>query len=668
MECPKCGFEIDEKALVCPNCKKVLKLVCPVCKTVNTSNTCKRCGYVIVSKCNKCGKINQTIFKKCKQCGFSTDKSVILNESNTDEFSILIMQFPNIDNMKKVLGSMKLFNRFKLNLDTIINDVCKEKKVRRQLYKDTYVIRFDKDYSFKSSVENSIKTAIDIFNRILTMNAKLSMKKNSSVRCNAFLLKRSVNDEPNNIDVGYNISLLHNETGEEEQKILNTYQLVCESDIADIISKDYKVSVLTNSFANDKVKTFYEVDVNDNLNFNIPDEFDETEIEVPNFVQNMIIEQEDLEEKASNEIVRANNPDEIYNMESINFEELLCTFINSSSVDLPLHILNSLQNSRQNIIGLRADDMYRPYSINVLNIAEQAGKFKNLITVSCYDEMKYTPYSFFSILISKIFDYAVSVKLHGFNDYSVFENIDKNGLVKELISMNADVGEDFMNVRFEFFNIFLTLFQAIPESVIIIEDFDKIDSSSYEVMKYMFRIFEQYNISFILTYKKDYAPHRDMHFLINSPYYTEIMVKPTPFEELIKENKEAFREIMDSFYFQRIAKYSCGSGLYLDTAIQYLLEAGVFKVKKDVVHIANEKTIIIPSNIEKLIERRINILQDDASCAKLLTAMVLLGSSIDLKTLELFNFEDLKDVLLNCKKKDLFMFSIIQLTSRITAY
>ena len=57
MECPKCGAEIDKGALVCPNCKKVLKIICPVCKTVNTKNVCKKCGEVLVTKCAKCGKI-----------------------------------------------------------------------------------------------------------------------------------------------------------------------------------------------------------------------------------------------------------------------------------------------------------------------------------------------------------------------------------------------------------------------------------------------------------------------------------------------------------------------------------------------------------------------------------------------------------------------------------
>ena len=80
MECPKCGYEVDDKAMTCPNCKKVLKLICPVCRTVNESNTCKKCGFPIIVKCNSCGKINQTINKKCGKCGFSTEQSTIFPE------------------------------------------------------------------------------------------------------------------------------------------------------------------------------------------------------------------------------------------------------------------------------------------------------------------------------------------------------------------------------------------------------------------------------------------------------------------------------------------------------------------------------------------------------------------------------------------------------------
>ena len=171
MECPKCGFELDDKAMVCPNCKKVLKLACPICKTINTTNTCKSCGYVIVSKCHNCGKINQTINKKCKKCGFSTEKSVVMNESNTDDFVMLTIDFPNIDDMRNYLGSAKLLNKFKLNLDKIIFDYTKKIGLRRQIIGKTYVIRFDKEYTFNSSATTAVKAAIDLLNSILKFNA-----------------------------------------------------------------------------------------------------------------------------------------------------------------------------------------------------------------------------------------------------------------------------------------------------------------------------------------------------------------------------------------------------------------------------------------------------------------------------------------------------------------
>ena len=42
--------------------------------------------------------------------------------------------------------------------------------------------------------------------------------------------------------------------------------------------------------------------------------------------------------------------------------------------------------------------------------------------------------------------------------------------------------------------------------------------------------------------------------------------------ETCEENKIYYRNILSNFYFQRIAKYSCGSILFIDIAIQYLIE------------------------------------------------------------------------------------------------
>src|SRR5574344_106688 len=86
MKCPKCGYNIEDNASVCPKCKKVLKLHCPNCGSDSTSNTCKKCGFVIITKCHKCGKINPTISGTCSKCGFSTYTSASINSSNIDEF------------------------------------------------------------------------------------------------------------------------------------------------------------------------------------------------------------------------------------------------------------------------------------------------------------------------------------------------------------------------------------------------------------------------------------------------------------------------------------------------------------------------------------------------------------------------------------------------------
>ncbi len=646
MECPKCGYEIDDKAMVCPNCKKVLKLACPICKTINTTNTCKKCGYVIINKCHNCGKINQTINKKCRKCGFDTEKSVILNEANSDDFVILTIDFPNINEMKDLFGSAKLLNKFKINLDKIIFDYAKSIGLRRQIINKTYVIRFDKDYTFNSSAASAVKAAIDLLNLITAMNCKLTRKKNATVRCNMFLLRRNINDDPYNIDSGYNISLLNQVTKNKSDKILNTFQVLTDDQVTDSISGDYKVSPLNSVMIKNNMVMFYEVDLREFVKVEYPDEDEDKEIEIPNFVQNMLIEQDKLDGEALNNLDSPGDPDAIYDIDTINFDEIQCEFIRTENIDVIFHILNKFQNIPKGIVAIKTAEMYKPYTIKVLNAAAETGKFNNIISLTCYDEMKYSPYSFFRELVSAIFEYTVSQKLFSTNDFSMFSSVDPDGLIKDLITLHRrnDNG-DSMDKRHVYFEIFLTLLQIIPKTLIFVEDFDKIDSSSYDVLKYLFESFEQLDISFLISYDKSFSLHKDCHFLLSKPYYTEITLKPTPFEKLIEENKIYYRNILNNFYFQRIAKYACGSILFIDIAMQYLIESGVFAADDDSVEMINPKTIIIPSSLDKLVARRLNLLQDDVDTMKFLTSIVLLGTRIDMATIESLGYENKDEII-----------------------
>ncbi len=642
MECPKCGLEIDDKAMVCPNCKKVLKLACPICKTINSSNVCKKCGYVIISKCHNCGKINQTISKKCKKCGFDTEKSVIMNEANSDDYVLMNIEFPNLDDMKRLLGSAKLFNKFKINLDKIISDYAKSAGLRRQIINKTTVIRFYKDYTFNSSVDSAVKGAIELLNRITAMNCKLSGKKDATLKCNMFLFKRNIEDNPNDINLDFNINLINQNIKNKNDKILNTFQVLIDEAVNEAIDHKYKVFSLNSVMINDEMVMISEMDLKEFVTVEYPQEEDEDdEIKVPNFVQNMLVEQDKLDSETLSGInLNSDISDIIYDLDKINFKEIRCEFIKTENVDTIFHIMNKFQSIPKGIVAIKAPEIYKPYTLKILNAAAETGKFNNIISLTCYDEMKYAPYSFFRELVSAIFEYTVSQKLFFQNDFSMFANVDPDGLIKDLITMNNRESENSEDTRYAFFDIFLTLLQVIPKTLIFIEDFDKIDASSYDVLKYLFGAFEQLDISFLISYDKSFSLHKDCHFLLQKPFYTEIALKATSFEKLIEDNKVYFKDILDNFYFQRIAKYSCGSSLYIDIALQYLIESEVFTADDESIKMINPKTIIIPSNLDKLISRRLNLLQDDTETIKFLASIVLIGTRVDMTTVESLGYKN----------------------------
>ena len=646
MECPKCGLEIDDKTIVCPNCKKVLKVVCPICKTINESNTCKKCGYVIVTKCHNCGKINPTANKKCSKCKFSLEKSVILNEANTDDFVMLTIDFPNLSEMKDMLGSVKLFNKFKVNLDKVIADYVKSIGLRRQIIDKTYVIRFDKDYTFNGSVNTAVNSAVEILNLITRLNCKLTKRKNTSVRCNMFLMKKSVEDDPNDYKSGFNISMIYQKSKDEE-KVLNSFQVITDTPLFEALEKNYKLSPLNSVLIDGEMKMFYELNLKDliEIDQSLFEDEEENEVQIPNFVQNMLIEQDKMDGEALIRAETPQDPDSIYDIETINFNEINCDFIRTENVDVFYHIVNKLQSVPRGILAIKTAPMYVPYSLKIINEIEELGIYNNIISITCYDEMKYSPYAFFRDLVSAIFEYTVSQKLFNQNDFSAFSNIDPENMIRDLITLSEREITDAIDTRNQYFDIFLTLLKVIPNTLLFIENFDKVDSSSYDVLKYLFEAFDELQISYLISYDKDFSLHKQSHFLITRPYYTEITLKPTPFERIIEDNKNFYRNIMNDFYFHRIAKYSCGSILFLDIAIQYLLESGVYQYTDDGVEMVNPKTIIIPSNLDRLMRRRLNLLKDDPQTMRFLASVLLLGTRIDVATIDSLGYENAEEII-----------------------
>lgn len=644
MECPKCGYEVDDNAMTCPNCKKVLKLICPVCRTVNTSNSCKKCGFPILVKCNNCGKIVPNIKGKCPKCGFDTEMSCVLNDANTDIYAMMIIDMPNIDDMKNYIGSSKLLNKFKSNTDKIIKDVVKKSKNKCRIYDKAYIIRFTKEYTFSSSAAKAIETALDIIQEITKLNCKLSHKKNCTIRCNITLIKKETSDDPRSVKSEFNVSFVNHDKLSPEEQILNAFQVITDSSIHDILKNDFDFEQLDSVMVKDEMVMFYEAKVKDKIE--LIDVYDEPdEIQIPNFVQNMLMEQDKIDGHALSKMEAKKDPDAIYDMETIGLEDVQCEFMRVENADVLLHMVNRLQAYPKGILAIKTDEIYKPYSLKIVNEIEALGIYKNIISITCYDDMKYAPYSFFRDLVSAIFEYTVSQKLFSTNDFSMFQNIDPDLIIKDLITLHQREDKDILETRYKYYDIFASLLEAIPNSLIFIEDFEKIDAGSLDIMRHVLEVFDELDISYLISYNKKFSLHKNSSFLLSKPYYCEILLKPTPFEKIIADNKELYKNILDSFYLQRIAKYACGSILFLDFALQYLLELEVIKITDDGLKLAKAETIIIPSSLNKLLVRRLNLMKDEKEMLKFLASLMLLGTRIDVQTMESLGYENSEELI-----------------------
>lgn len=620
MKCPKCNKEIADNVLVCLGCKKVLKLACPKCNTINKANTCRKCGFVIVAKCHKCGKINPTQDGKCSKCGFSTYTSVAINSSNIDEFACLTIDFPNLSELKAVLGSTKLTEKFKTNLDNLILNYTHSYGLTREIIEDVYVIRFNKDGSFSTSAKNAMKAAIEIQNLITDLNFKLNKAKNAVLSCNIAVLKRDIYSKPDQYKSGFDIKLIY--SNKKELKLINSIQIITDAYIYEKVADDYDLSALTAKFVKNEMMTFFELNLKKYIKIPVEKEDDEETLAKLNLFSDEI---EDFEEK---ETPQDGN--------SIDFNDLRCEFKKIKSLNLIPEIAEMFKAKRKRIVSIKADKQLLPRTQKMLYELENAGIFTNVFRISCYEEMKYKPYGFFHELISSIYNYALSPKNFNKNDFDIFSQLDSSDFIKSLINLTEREFPHPEDVRYSLFDIFYNMFACMQNSIIYIENFEQIDDTSNEVLQLMFEKFDNLDVSYLVTTGKELSLHKKSHFLLTNPNYTEVTPKPTPFKEIIGKSMKRFENVMDSYQMIKIAKNTKGSVTYFSHAIDYLKEQKVLSVQDGKFVINNAENVMIPNDLDDLIRRRLKYFSKDKEAYKFFGMILLMGPMVDFGTIAFF--------------------------------
>ena len=261
MECPKCGNEVKDSDKKCPYCGKVLQLECQVCHKFNRSSVCEECGNVIIVKCHECGTAGPNT-GKCRKCGFPTAKSVIMNEAESEEYACLAITFPNLEDLRPALKNKTIFNKFKKKLKQALFGYAKSQDNRAQLFGETYVIKYYKEFSLTSSVKKAVKSAIELLNKIGGISYKLKKSKNVRLHCKMTILKKTFETDTNEFNTGLNIKLIKDNT---EEKYTDGLQLITDQYVNNIISREYTLEMIYSSQVGDELLMFYEFPLEDQI-------------------------------------------------------------------------------------------------------------------------------------------------------------------------------------------------------------------------------------------------------------------------------------------------------------------------------------------------------------------------------------------------------------------
>lgn len=609
MECPKCHKNISDNATVCPHCHKVLTLVCPNCRTLGQSPVCENCGYIILEKCSKCGRIIPTSSEKCK-CGFPTATSIAYQECETDEFASLSIKFASLRNIRRILGSQDLYNKFKVRLKNLLISQLKGVEARIIVYGDTYVVNFNKELSFATSVNKAVRLGIKILNSFTTLNLKVIDELATPLKLNLSIVRKTSEELLTNKVQESNVKLLT--VKKDEKRYLKGMQIVLDQYVQDNISKEYITDSLFSVEQNGESVVFYEIILEKYV--------------LPPVSSN---EEEPIEVKKADikKIRSGNEPEDVFGFKIFDINAK-CKFEKTTSVEL-LDIVD-----KNEIVSIRTDAENMINTSELVNFYELKGL--KVIRAICTQEMNYRPWAVFEQLFRSYYNLPSHNRFLDSNfDVKIFEPIIQllNGRPRK-----AATAED---ARFAYMEDFCNFLGSLKNTAVLIEGFENADDTTIQTLELYFDKFKKVNSKFVFITNNSTPLHSKIKGLLRTPLYTEITLQETPIETLLSAIKSDASDFINSFYYEKLAENYRGSKLYFDNAIAFLKEKGILLSFENKLLIKSNDSVLLPIDLTSLLRARLKNLSKNIDASMILAYSLFLGSRLDIKSLETLEIHDL---------------------------
>lgn len=618
MNCPGCKSEISEKDLVCPHCKKILKLQCNVCGAITKKSICEKCGNVIINKCHKCGKLNPTTLENCPKCGLNINASIGLRESLIDEFAVLTVDVKNFDEIKSAFKSQKILEKFKTNLYELIKNTALRKKLRVQFVEDTFIIRFCKDFSFIESAFSAIDFSIYIAQTVTEINKKLLDAKGIALKAQMSIQKRDIYSKPEEYKSGLNINVVY--SSNKKADILNNIELIVDSYIYQCTKTKFPYQSLSAVFLKNKMVMFFEL------------------------ILSKILKTEREKEETPKNIQLPKNIDfepteEVDEMQLINFSGLHCTFLKSKNENLIKEITKIREKGITNpIVSVKCPLKYGKLSLISKEDIKEIYSDYEIIRFSADKDNKLTPFGLMKQLI------CAYRKIHYLDiqlNPQFIEAISADSKIQSLFKMQPDGTSHPEDMRYGYFEAFINFFRAIPyKTIFIIDDFENSDEGSLEILKYLIEERQPENLGFIVSCDENYSLHRKIYKLMTANNYFEIEIKPTSNKNIVTQNIQRISKIQKSFFFEKILENTKGSEFYFEQAIDYLIDNSILKEKDNVLSISKEKMLVLPKTINELAEKRIETLKNTQGAYELFCSMLMCGEKLPFSIVQLLGIKN----------------------------
>ncbi len=610
MECPKCHKIISEKATMCPHCHKVLSLECPNCHNVCETPICDKCGYIILTKCAKCGRKVSTKYEKCK-CGFPIKSSIAYQECETDEFASIIIRFSALKSIRRILGSQELFTKFYFRLRNLLVAQFKNVEGRIITYNDAFVVNYNKELSFPTSVNKAIRLAIKIANAFADLNLKVIKELGTSLKLSVMIVKKEAENLLEEVSTETNVKLLN--TQKEENLYLKGMQIIFDQFVWDCLNKDFKTDSLF-SVEKDGVSTmFYELLL---PNYVLPPN-ENTSEEVLKVDSKEIIKK--------NEVVES---DDIYGFKVFDINAK-CKFFK-----IPTNKL--IENLGENkIISIRSKREFGISTSEIFRFFEAKGK--RILHVSCVEEMTYRPWG----LLSEIFRdyYKLSVNK---NFISPDCEVKRFKSLYDLVLDKTRKAATPEDARFAYMEDFGEFLSSLKDTVIFIENFENVDDTSIQTLELYFDKFKKVNADFIFTTDSETVLHSKINGLLRTSLYSEFILTKISMDSILSDIKQEAGDFIESFYFEKIKENFKGSLLYFENAIKFLIEKGVLIDFENRLIIKNKNSVILPKDLSGLLKARLKHLGKFMDASMILAYSVFLGSRLDFATLSKLGIKDVE--------------------------